>query len=152
MKGSLKDGKGKNFMSFKAFFDTNIFAYAFDRSNPEKKEKARALISQWMPFGNMVISTQVLQELFVVLTRKLKPGLSTSEAEEVLKSLLPLEVKIIDPEMIFQAIQILKEHSISFWDALIVAAAVSSRCKVVFTEDLNPGQIIADVRIENPFG
>lgn len=105
-----------------------------------------------MPFGNMVISTQVLQELFVVLTRKLKPGLSTSEAEEVLKSLLPLEVKIIDPAMIFQAIQILKEHSISFWDALIVAAAVSSRCKVVFTEDLNPGQIIAGVRIENPFG
>jgi len=138
-------------MNFKAFFDTNIFAYAFDRSNPEKKEKARALISQWMPSGNMVISTQVLQELFAVLTRKLKPGLSTSEAEEVLKSLLPLEIKIIDPEMIFQAIQILKEHNISFWDALIIAAAVSSRCKVVFTEDLNPGQIIAGVRIENPF-
>jgi len=138
-------------MNFKAFFDTNIFAYAFDRSNPEKKEKARALISQWMPSGNMVISTQVLQELFVVLTRKLKPGLSTSEAEEVLKSLLPLEIKIIDPEMIFQAIQILKEHNISFWDALIISAAVSSRCKVVFTEDLNPGQIIAGVRIENPF-
>ena len=138
-------------MNFKAFFDTNIFAYAFDRSNPEKKEKARALISQWMPSGNMVISTQVLQELFAVLTRKLKPGLSTSEAEEVLKSLLPLEIKIIDPEMIFQAIQILKEHNISFWDALIISAAVSSRCKVVFTEDLNPGQIIAGVRIENPF-
>jgi len=151
MKGSLKNGKGKNFMNFKAFFDTNIFAYAFDRSNPEKKEKARALISQWMPSGNMVISTQVLQELFAVLTRKLKPGLSTSEAEEVLKSLLPLEIKIIDPEMIFQAIQILKEHNISFWDALIISAAVSSRCKVVFTEDLNPGQIIAGVRIENPF-
>jgi len=151
MKGSLKNGEGKNFMSFKAFFDTNIFAYAFDRSNPEKKEKARTLISQWMPSGNMVISTQVLQELFVVLTRKLKPGLSTSEAEEVLKSLLPLEIKIIDPEMIFQAIQILKEHNISFWDALIISAAVSSRCKVVFTEDLNPGQIIAGVRIENPF-
>jgi len=62
-----------------------------------------------------------------------------------------LEIKIIDPEIIFQAIQILK-HNISFWDALIISAAVSFRCKVVFTEDLNPGQIIAGVRKENPFG
>ncbi len=138
-------------MSFKAFFDTNILVYAFDRNSPEKREKARALISHWMPSGNMVISTQVLQELFVVLTRKLKPGLSADEAEDVLKSLVSLEIKITDPETIFQAIQILKENAISFWDALIVSAALSSRCKVLFTEDLNSGQIIAGVRIENPF-
>ncbi len=138
-------------MGFKAFFDTNILAYAFDRSSPSKRDKARNLISRWMPSGNMILSTQVLQELFIVLTRKLRPGLSADEARNVLKSLMPLEIKIIGPEMIFQAVQILKENAISFWDALIVSAALSSRCKVLFTEDLNSGQTIAGVKIENPF-
>jgi len=62
-----------------------------------------------------------------------------------------LEIKIVDSQTIFQAIQILKEYAISFWDALIVSSALSSRCKLLFTEDLNSGQMIAGIRIENPF-
>lgn len=138
-------------MNYKAFFDTNILAYAFDKSSPGKNKQARELISQWMPTGRMVISTQVLQELFVVLTKKLEPRLSLDNAAEVIESLLSLEIGVVETDTILKAIRVSKENTISFWDALIVSSAFDSKCKVLFTEDLNRGQIISKVKIENPF-
>ena len=138
-------------MSYKTFFDTNILAYAFDKSNPGKNDQAKKLISQWMPTGRMVISTQVLQELFVVLTKKLEPRLSPDNAAEVIESLLSLEINIVETDTIFKAIKVSKENTISFWDALIISSASDSGCKIIFTEDLNRGQIISGVKIENPF-
>jgi len=147
----LSDGKGKTFMSYKVFFDTNILVYAFDLGSPKKNEQAKELISRWMPTGRMVISTQVLQELFVVLTKKLEPKLSADHAGEVIESLLGVEVKVVETNTIIEAIKISKENAISFWDALIISSAFDSKCKILFTEDLNRGQIIAGVKIENPF-
>ena len=138
-------------MSYKVFFDTNILAYAFDESSPGKNKQAKKLVSQWMPTGRMVISTQVLQELFVVLTKKLEPGLSSDNAAEVIKSLLSLEINIVGPNTILKTIKISKENTISFWDALIISSAFDSKCRILFTEDLNRGQIISGVQIENPF-
>ncbi|MDO9527700.1 MAG: PIN domain-containing protein [Syntrophales bacterium] len=138
-------------MSYKVFFDTNILAYAFDQGSPKKNEQAKELISRWMPIGRMVISTQVLQELFVVLTKKLEPRLSADNAGEVIESLLSLEVKVVETDTILKAINVSKENTISFWDALIISSAIDSKCRVLFTEDLNRGQTIAGVKIENPF-
>ena len=89
----------------------------------------------------MVISTQVLQELFVVLTRRLKPNLPIEKARKVIEDFSKIEVSLIEPEIILKAI----------WDALIVSAAAKARCRVLFTEDLNHGQKIEGVKIVNPF-
>jgi len=138
-------------MSSKIFFDTNVIAYAFDRENPAKREQARGVVASCMRSGAMVISTQVLQELFVVLTRKLKPPIPVEAGGKVIKWLARNETAIVRPETISRAIGILAKYRISFWDSLIVASAVESRCQVLFTEDLQHGQVIAGIRIENPF-
>ena len=147
----LENGREKTSMSYKVFFDTNILTYAFDQDSPEKNEQAKELISQWMPTGRMVISTQVLQELFVILTKKLEPGLSPDNAAEVIESLLSLEIDVVETDTILEAIRVSKENTISFWDALIISSAFDSKCRVLFTEDLNREQIISNVKIENPF-
>ncbi|GAB6886537.1 PIN domain-containing protein [Desulfothermus okinawensis JCM 13304] len=137
---------------YRAFFDTNILVYLHDEGSPEKRSIAKELVSMWFPTGKMVVSTQVYQELYVVLTKKLRPPLSSHIALEELKKLnLGVRTVVIIPPLIFEAITIQKENKISFWDALIVSAAIYGRCKVIFTEDLNHGQIIKGVKIENPF-
>lgn len=65
----MRDGREKIFMRYKAFFDTNILAYEFDRSENEKQSLAMDLINKWRPSGRMIISTQVLQESYISLTR-----------------------------------------------------------------------------------
>jgi len=137
---------------YRAFFDTNVLAYIHDEDSPKKRRFARELLASWFPTGRMVISTQVLQELFVVLTRKLSPPVPSGVALKELEHLnLGARTVVVTPEMVFDAVRVHREVSISFWDALIVSAAAYGGCKVLFTEDLNPGQVIEGVRVENPF-
>ena len=137
---------------YRAFFDTNVLAYLHDESSPEKRRIARELLSSWFPAGRTVVSTQVLQEFYVVLTGKLSPPVPSGEALEELRKLnLGAKTVVVTPELVFEAVRIHMENDISFWDALIVSAAAYSGCKVIFTEDLNPGQVIEGVRVENPF-
>ena len=138
-------------MTYRAFFDANVLAYGFDKSAPEKREIAQELIREWLPSRKMVISTQVLQELFIVLTRGLKPSLPTEKARKVIEDFSKIEVHLVEPEIILRAIDVSQKHKISFWDALIVSAASKARCRVLFTEDLNHGQKIEGVKIVNPF-
>ncbi len=138
-------------MIYKAFFDTNILAYEFDESNFEKQRIAVELINKWRPSGHMIISTQVLKELYVVLTKKLRPPLKDELAEEVIRNYSKLEVVILDPSLILEGISIKRRHKISFWDALIVTAARRANCKILFTEDLSHGMRIAGIEIVNPF-
>lgn len=137
-------------MSPKIFFDTNVIAYIFDRDNPSKRALAKDAVSSSMRSGAMVVSTQVLQEMFVVLTGRFKPAIPVDVAAKVVKWLARNEVAIIRPETIQRAVGVLRENRISFWDSLIVSCAVESRCEVLFTEDLQHGQVIAGVRIGNP--
>jgi predicted nucleic acid-binding protein len=134
-------------MSDKVFFDTNIFGYAHDRHDPAKRDLAISLISQQA--GTLVVSTQVMQEFFVVATAKL--GIADLAAKQILRAWNRFEVVGVDHSRIEEAIDIKTLNRISFWDALIVAAAASANCKVLLTEDLNHGQTIAGVRVSNPF-
>lgn len=140
---------------YKAFFDTNILAYEFNKSEHRKQALVVDLINEWRPSGRMIISTQVLQELYVVLIQKLKPALKEEIAEEIIRNYSKLDVVIIDPSLILNGIGIKRKYKISFWDALIVAAAQRARCKILFTEDLSHGMkiagIIAGIEIVNPF-
>ncbi len=138
-------------MKFRAFFDTNILAYEFDSSDIQKQEKAKEILDTWRPSGFFVISTQVIQELFVVLTRKLRPALPVNDAFEVIKAYSSCAIHTISVETILKAIRISDDHSLSFGDGLIITAAKEAGCKVLFTEDLNHGQVIWGIKIVNPF-
>lgn len=140
-------------MSDKFFLDTNILVYAIDTSPEEsiKSSLARKLINQKIAKGTGVISIQVMQEFYVTATRKIVEPLSSDQALEYLNYLSILEIVRPDYEMIVAAIHIHRKHKMSFWDALIIAAAVSAGCRNVFSEDLNDGFEISGVKIVNPF-
>ena len=95
------------------------------------------------------MSTQVLQEFFVVATRKL--GVEAPHARRKVELLAAMDVVRIDPTDVLAAIDLHRLHALSFWDALIVRCAQKAGCKRLLTEDLNPGQMFDGVRVENPF-
>ncbi len=132
------------------FFDTNIFVYADDLDAGDKADVAQALIAEAFASRSAVISTQVLQEFFAVTTRKL--GIDATVARRKVELLARLDVVTVNLELILGAIDLHRLHSISFWDALVVKAAAASGCARLLTEDLQAGQLIDGVRIENPFG
>ena len=97
-----------------------------------------------------VISTQILQEFYITVTRKVKEPLKPADAREIVRNYLAWPVQVNDPEMTIQASEIEEKNGISFWDALIVAAALRLKAKRILTEDLNHGQVIEGIVIENP--
>ncbi|HLE19950.1 MAG TPA: PIN domain-containing protein [Vicinamibacteria bacterium] len=109
------------------------------------------MVSDLWKRGDGVLSTQVLQEFFVIVTRKLPKPMDVSIAQKVISNLLSWEIVVNDGKAIVGAIEVLKRYRCSFWDALIVHAALQSGAAVVFSEDLSSGQRIRDLRIENPF-
>jgi predicted nucleic acid-binding protein len=134
----------------KVFLDANILVYAQDRDSPAKRRRSREVIASLAQSGNGVISTQVLQEFYVAVTRKM--GVAPLAAKRVMQTFKIFEIVQASPDLIESAIDCSVLNGISFWDALIVAAAAASACVIVYSEDLNSGQTIQGVRIENPFG
>lgn len=133
------------------FVDTNVLVYALDRSASPKKLFAQRLMNELMDEDRLRLSTQVLQELFVTLTRKLSRRCSTEEALATLEDLSAWPVALIDYAAIRSAGRLADQAQLSFWDALVVVAAARSGAAVLYTEDLNDGQEILGVRVYNPF-
>lgn len=136
-------------MADRAFLDTNVLIYADEREGP-KSAAARALIEAAFVAGAGVVSTQVLQEYFSVATKK--RGMTPEFARRNVELYASLDVVTVDAPLVLAAIDLHRLHAISFWDALIVRAAAVAGCRRLLTEDLNAGQTIDGVRIENPFG
>jgi predicted nucleic acid-binding protein len=134
-----------------AFFDTNVLVYLFDADAPDKQAHARALFDRHVRDGSLFLSTQVLQELYVTLTRKLGVPLGASEAGDIIAAMGEMPVTHADTAMVLTAIQLSQRHQLSFWDAMIVESARKSGATVLLTEDLQHGQVIEGVRVENPF-
>jgi predicted nucleic acid-binding protein len=137
-------------MSDRIFVDTNILVYAHDLSAGHRHDRACAIIESLWETGTGVISTQVFQEFYVTITRKIKHPLHPAEAREIIRNYLAWPIQINDPEMTMRASEIEEKNSLSFWDAMIVAAALQLQAKKIITEDLNNGQIIEGILIENP--
>jgi predicted nucleic acid-binding protein len=133
----------------KVFLDTNILVYSLDQADADKRDRCRALLKELARAKNGVLSTQVLQEFYVASTGKL--GADPLIVKDVLRALERFETVIITPVLIREAVDCSVINRLSFWDALIIVAAESARCEALWTEDLNHGQIIRGVRIENPF-
>ena len=137
-------------MSAKTFVDTNVLIYAHDVDAGRKHESAQHILRQLWSERAGVLSTQVLQEFYVHVRRKIATPLSNPAARAVVDSYLVWCAETT-PAEITAAFRIEDEAGISFWDALIVAAARKAGAHRLLTEDLNAGQIICGVRIENPF-
>ena len=133
----------------KIFIDTNLFVYSIDQREPEKKEKARAILKKIIDSHQPVISTQVIKEYYVVATTKLKA--EQLIVKNIIHNFRNMEVVNNDLDLIEQAIDISVISQLSFWDSLIIAAAEKANCEFVFSEDLNAGQTYRGVMVIDPF-
>lgn len=135
----------------RSFFDTNVLLYLYDDDFPEKKARALEVFEEEVGADRAVLSTQVLQEFYVNATRKLARPLSPGRAEARVRDLSLLPLVRVDAALILATIARSRELMLSFWDALIVEAALSAGADRLLTEDLQHGQQIAGLTIENPF-
>lgn len=135
----------------KCFLDTNILVYLFDDSNKKKKNIAQELFAKNAEQGTICLSTQVLQEFYIVVTRKLKIPLSSKQAYGVVENLSKFPIVPIDTAMILTAIIRTQKIPLSFWDSLIIEAAIKSGSDILYTEDLNANQVIESITLINPF-
>nr|VFK37470.1 MAG: Predicted nucleic acid-binding protein, contains PIN domain [Candidatus Kentron sp. SD]VFK42225.1 MAG: Predicted nucleic acid-binding protein, contains PIN domain [Candidatus Kentron sp. SD] len=129
-----------------------MLAYAFDNRKPGKRQIAQSLLNTFGSAGNLTLSTQVLPEFLVAVTRKLTPPLSSQTAYEFVENLTYYPLVQIEAALILSAIQRHRQLSVSFWDALIIEAVLLSNCTIVLSEDMQNGQRIDNKwTIRNPF-
>lgn len=138
-------------MSDRAFFDTNVLVYLFDEGSPDKQLRARKLFNEHARTGRIVISPQVLQEFYVTVTRKLARPVVREDALTTVAHLAAYPVVPVDSATVLRAIRLHQSASLSFWDALIIQAALEGNCTRVFSEDLQNQRRFGDLTIENPF-
>jgi predicted nucleic acid-binding protein len=138
-------------MTAPVFVDTNVFVYSFDSRDPFKQRRAEDWLTGLWASGAGRVSFQVLQELYVTLTRKLRPGLPTAEARSVVRALFAWEPLAIDARVVEAAWNLQDAADISWWDALIVAAAQVAGCGRLLTEDLQSGRSYGAVVVVDPF-
>ena len=135
----------------KAFIDTNIIIYAYDATAGKKNETARIIITDLWDSGLGVISTQVLQEFFVNVVQKIPKPVDKQQAKEIVKDFLKWNVVVNTGDSIVDAIDICLRFEYSFWDSMIIEAAIKGGATVLISEDLQDGQVISGVTIKNPF-
>lgn len=138
-------------MSALVFVDTNVFVYRHDRSDPAKQARAEEWITHLARSRTGRLSFQVLQELYVTLTGKARIGVAPSEAREIVQDLAVWQPVEINLRILERGWHIQDAHSVSWWDAVIVAAAQSLGCSILLTEDLQHGHAFGDVRVIDPF-
>ncbi len=139
-------------MNDRYFLDTNLFVYTFDSTAPAKAKKAAQLIRRAADTGQGIISYQVVQEFFNVALRRFPQRMTVAEAEQYLITVLrPLLAVHSSPAIYFEALRVAERHRVSWYDSLIVAAAIEGQCEKLYTEDFQHGRKIESLRIENPF-
>ena len=146
---TANDGLEKNFIVSKIFVDTNIFGYSIDKRDLGKNSQARRILKRLVEVHTPVVSTQVINEFYVVGTTKLKAD--SFIVKNIVHNFRNMEIVNTDLELIEQAIDISVLNRLSFWDSLIVAAAEKANCEFLLSEDLNPGQTYRGVVALNPF-
>lgn len=135
----------------RSFVDTNVLVYAHDRSAGQKRDQARALLTRLWESGQGCLSVQVLQELFVTITRKVPRPLDSETAEVVLADLTRWTLHSPGSGDVLAAVGLHRRHGISFWDAMIVHSAATLGCTVLYSEDLAHERSYDGVRTLDPF-
>ncbi len=138
-------------MSDRVIVDTNILVYAHDTDAGEKHASAAHAMADLWESRRGILSTQVLQELYITLTRKVASPVTGNFARRLIRNYLTWELVLNDGAIILHAGEIGENHKLSFWDGLIVAATHSKNAAIILNDEMNHGQIIEGIRIENPF-
>jgi predicted nucleic acid-binding protein len=133
------------------FVDTNILVYAYDRSETGKRNRARELLSTLWESRQGCLSIQVLQEFYVTLTAKVPHVLPPETAGRIVADLGTWHLHVPDLSSLRDAFDIQVRNRVSFRDAMIICSAKQLGCKLIWTEDLNPGQDYEGVKAVNPF-
>jgi predicted nucleic acid-binding protein len=135
-------------MPSRTFLDTNVFVYAADSSDPRKQARASEIL---LTTAGIVVSTQVINEFYVVATRKLKPPVPEQVAADAAARMTRYICVAIDADLALRAIRAGRRWQLSHWDALMIEAARQATCGRVLSEDLANGSAFDGIRIENPF-
>lgn len=133
------------------FVDTNIFLYALDERQDARHDVAAGILEQLWEARDGGVSTQVLQELYVNLTRKLRKPMTRPRARAIIERYAAWPVHQVTPADIISASELEQRHTMAFWDALVVVAAQRLGAERILTEDMQHGRTFGGVRIENPF-
>lgn len=138
-------------MTGNIFVDTNILVYSRDKDEPEKQKTAAHILEELWNSGTGRLSTQVLNEYYVTVTKKLIPGLDAVNAWQDVEDLFTWQPLPVGANVLIKARICQLEYGLSWWDSLIVAAAFFCDCVVIFSEDLNGRQSYFGIPVENPF-
>ena len=139
-------------MSDRFFLDTNIFVYSFDRSAAAKARKSVQLIREALTTQKGVISYQVAQEFFNVALRRFARPMQPADASQYLGTVFrPLLAVHSSQALYAEALQLHTRSGLSWYDSLIVSAAIQARCDLLYTEDLQHGQRFGTLEVRNPF-
>jgi predicted nucleic acid-binding protein len=133
------------------FVDTNVLIYAFDKSAGVKQQIAQELLARLWNTGTGCLSVQVLQEFFVTVTRKVRYPVPVAEAADRIRDFAAWNIFTPTAHDVLAAIEFHVQAQLSFWDAMVVWAAAELGCNILWTEDMNNGQLLRGVRIRNPF-
>ncbi len=133
------------------FVDTNILVYSRDASEPEKQVKAKQWLTQLWQQETGRISAQVMNEYYVTVTQKLKPGLSRDQARSDLRALAVWQPLEISTQLIESAWDVQDQYDYSWWDSLVIASALFLDCQYLLSEDMQHEQSFGRLTIINPF-
>jgi predicted nucleic acid-binding protein len=139
-------------MNVRFFLDTNIFVYSFDGTAPQKSSRASELIREAVRSRNGIVSFQVVQEFFNVALRRFDYPMTAAEAEQYLATTFrPLMAVNSSAALYAEALRLRSSYSLSWYDSVVVAAAIEGGAHVLYSEDFQHGQKFGDLHIENPF-
>jgi predicted nucleic acid-binding protein len=134
------------------FLDTNIFVYAFDQTARQKSLRANELIRSAVGSRRGMVSYQVVQEFFSVALRRFSHPMNAADAEQYLATVFkPLLAVYSSIALYSEALRLSTKHRLSWYDSLIVAAALEGKCRVLYSEDFQHGQRFGDLQVLNPF-
>ena len=139
-------------MSAKYFIDTNVFVYSFDDRQAAKKERSMALIQEGLETGLGIISTQVIQEFLNVATQKFAVPMKPEDSKVYLRLVMNPLCQVYPNLSLYETcLDLQTETRYSFYDSLIIAAAIQGGCNLLYSEDLQDGQEIHGTMIVNPY-
>jgi len=133
------------------FLDTNVLIYTLDQDEPAKQQQAGELLGKLAEEGSVLLSTQVLQEFYVVSTTKLRSPLSPERGRAAVAALTAFSIVTVTPEIVLAAVRLHQSERLSFWDSLIIQAALSGGAELLYSEDLQSGRQFGRLQVENPF-
>jgi predicted nucleic acid-binding protein len=139
-------------MNGKFFLDTNVFVYSFDQGSVAKLRRSSQLIGRAVTTRTGVISYQVVQEFFNLALRKFATPMTSDEAEQYLGAVFRPLLAVNSSQALYgEALRLTRRYRLSWYDSLIVAAALEAECSVLYSEDIQHGQKIENLRVQNPF-